>query len=228
MPEIKNTFVGGRMNKDLDERIIPKGEYRDAMNIQIGTSEGSDIGTVQNILGNLSVENIVPDKCKCVGAVADEKNNALYWLIAGPTYLGLNDTISKDLILQYKDNVVTPVVVDIYRMRTSYGNHDSTASTILVPNGANYNLEIGMVAQFDDAYAQISYFGNNPITAVSAPDQYGNVTVTLANSNTVTLTTGYANPELQPDSGNIVYLENRKPIQRASDQTEDIKIIIEI
>ena len=29
------------------------------------------------------------------------------------------------------------------------------------------------------------------------------------------------------DSGNIVYLENRKPIQRNSDQTEDIKIIIE-
>ncbi len=52
-------------------------------------------------------------------------------------------------------------------------------------------------------------------------------TVTLANSNTLTLTTGYANPELQPDSGNIVYLENRKPIQRDSDQTEDIKLIIE-
>ena len=52
-------------------------------------------------------------------------------------------------------------------------------------------------------------------------------TVTLANANTLTLTTGYQNPELQPDSGNIIYLENRKPIQRASDQTEDIKIIIE-
>jgi len=52
-------------------------------------------------------------------------------------------------------------------------------------------------------------------------------TVTLANSNTVALTTGYANPELQPDSGNIVYLENRKPISRSSDQTEDIKVIIE-
>ena len=52
-------------------------------------------------------------------------------------------------------------------------------------------------------------------------------TVTLANSNTVSLTTGYANPELQPDSGQIVYLENRKPIARASDQTEDIKLIIE-
>ena len=52
-------------------------------------------------------------------------------------------------------------------------------------------------------------------------------TITLANANTLTLTTGYQNPELQPDSGNIVYLENRKPIQRDSDQTEDIKLIIE-
>ena len=52
-------------------------------------------------------------------------------------------------------------------------------------------------------------------------------TVTLANSNTVSLTTGYANPELQPDSGSIIYLENRKPISRSSDQTADIKVIIE-
>ena len=52
-------------------------------------------------------------------------------------------------------------------------------------------------------------------------------TVTLPNSNTLSLTTGYANPELQPDSGNVIYLENRKPIQRDSDQTEDIKLIIE-
>ena len=36
-----------------------------------------------------------------------------------------------------------------------------------------------------------------------------------------------ANPELQPGNGDIVYIENRKPIQRASDQTEDIKLIIE-
>ena len=51
--------------------------------------------------------------------------------------------------------------------------------------------------------------------------------VTLANSTTLSLTTGYANPELEPDSGDIIYLENIKPIQRASDQTEDIKVIIE-
>ena len=51
--------------------------------------------------------------------------------------------------------------------------------------------------------------------------------VSLASGSTLTLTSGYANPELESYSGNIIYLENRKPIQRASDQTEDIKIIIE-
>jgi len=57
MPEIKNQFTGGKMNKDLDERLVPKGEYRDAMNIQVSTSEGSDVGTVQNILGNALVSD---------------------------------------------------------------------------------------------------------------------------------------------------------------------------
>ena len=77
-----------------------------------------------------------------------------------------------------------------------------------------------------------AFSGTNTITgattnAVGTPSSTGSDTVTLANGNTVTLTSGYANPELQPDSGNIVYVENRKPIQRVSDQTEDVKIIIE-
>ena len=32
MPEIKNTFVKGKMNKDLDERLIEKGTYRESQN----------------------------------------------------------------------------------------------------------------------------------------------------------------------------------------------------
>jgi len=52
MPEIKHNFTGGKMNKDLDERLIQNGEYRDALNIQVSTSENSEVGTIQNILGN--------------------------------------------------------------------------------------------------------------------------------------------------------------------------------
>ena len=52
MPEVKNTFIKGKMNKDLDARLVQNGEYFDAQNIHISKSEGSDVGTVQNILGN--------------------------------------------------------------------------------------------------------------------------------------------------------------------------------
>jgi hypothetical protein len=55
MPEIKHQFTGGKMEKDLDERLVPNGQYRDAMNIQVATSEGSEVGTVQNILGNRQI-----------------------------------------------------------------------------------------------------------------------------------------------------------------------------
>ena len=80
--------------------------------------------------------------------------------------------------------------------------------------------------------AFVAFSGANLITgstsgATGTPQSTGSETVTLANNNTAIFTAGYANPELDPDSGDIVYIENRKPIQRASDQTEDIKLIIE-
>ena len=47
MPELKRTFSKGMMNKDLDERLIPNGQYRDALNVEVSTSEGSDVGALQ-------------------------------------------------------------------------------------------------------------------------------------------------------------------------------------
>ena len=43
MPEIKKNFTSGKMNRDLDERLIPNGQYKDAMNVEVSTSEGSDV-----------------------------------------------------------------------------------------------------------------------------------------------------------------------------------------
>jgi len=50
--QIKNTFLKSRMNKDLDDRILPNGEYRDARNISVGRSEDDDVGAIENIIGN--------------------------------------------------------------------------------------------------------------------------------------------------------------------------------
>ena len=55
MAEIKNTFIKSKMNKDLDSRLLPQGEYRQGINISVSTSEGSDVGALENIKGNLSL-----------------------------------------------------------------------------------------------------------------------------------------------------------------------------
>jgi len=126
MPEIKNNFTRGIMNKDLDERLVPVGEYTDAMNIQVTTSDGSDVGALQNILGNQKLSNVFGELYNstptCVGTVADEKNDAIYWLVNSKIYqdparaLPVSPSVAKDLILEYKDNTLSPVVVDVNRV----------------------------------------------------------------------------------------------------------------
>ena len=66
--------------------------------------------------------------------------------------------------------------------------------------------------------------------AISGADSSATGTPSSTSSETVdsiAFSSGYANPEMHPDSGDIIYIENRRPISRASDQTEDVKIIVE-
>ena len=91
MAEIKRTFTAAKMNKDLDERLVPNGQYRDAMNIQIRTTDGDAAGTVQNIQGNTPFmyanrSTFGTNKSKVIGSIADEKNNKAYFLVAAPDF----------------------------------------------------------------------------------------------------------------------------------------------
>ena len=81
MPEIKNTFLAGKMNKSLDDRIIPQGEYRDALNVQITKAEGPDVGVIHNIEGNDIVASLGLTNHYVIGSFFDEKNNVVYWFV---------------------------------------------------------------------------------------------------------------------------------------------------
>ena len=97
--EFQRTFLAGRMNKDLDERLVPDGEYRDALNITIDTSEGSNIGAVQNALGNTLKTNIAailsayqvptPVNAVAIGALSVEAENLLYWFVKADNFEGI-------------------------------------------------------------------------------------------------------------------------------------------
>ena len=71
-----------------------------------------------------------------------------------------------------------------------------------------------------------AFSGTNTITG-----QGSSVTATPSSSTTtvdnISFTSGYNSGELDADTGDVMYVENRSPITRASDQTENVKLIIE-
>tara|TARA_R110000744_G_scaffold216902_3_gene335615 strand:- start:4371 stop:9701 length:5331 start_codon:yes stop_codon:yes gene_type:complete len=88
----------------------------------VSSSDGSNVGTVQNMLGNTQLSSFVGYEPKCVGAIADDKNNALYWFIKSQ-YI--------DTILEYKDGVVTPVFVDISKTVLKFTENIITGINII-------------------------------------------------------------------------------------------------
>ncbi|NBO22864.1 hypothetical protein EBU94_05965 [bacterium] len=62
MSKIQRNFIAGRMNKVVDERLVPEGEYIDAMNIRMGSTEQSEIGVIENTKGNLPLVRILQEK----------------------------------------------------------------------------------------------------------------------------------------------------------------------
>ena len=129
MPEVSNSFQAGKMNKDADERLVTPGEYRNALNIQVATSEGSHVGTAQSVLGNRRVTNLGHDdrglnasypgslNLHTVGSIVNEKNDRIYRLVAQPN--GTNGDVGIDRILEYKSNVEseTCVFTDVYKVK---------------------------------------------------------------------------------------------------------------
>jgi hypothetical protein len=73
----------------------------------------------------------------------------------------------------------------------------------------------------------VAFSGANAITGQTSGASATPNTSSSTDVNGVSITSGYSNPELAADSGDIIYVEERSPITRASDQTENIKLIIE-
>jgi hypothetical protein len=94
MAESKNIFLKSKMNKDFDNRLLPEGEYRDALNISVGKSESQNVGSLQNILGNQVLQkpsgtgtvNFEEDTTlECIGFVVDNEKNRIYQFLTNYT-----------------------------------------------------------------------------------------------------------------------------------------------
>ena len=72
-----------------------------------------------------------------------------------------------------------------------------------------------------------AFSGANAVTGATSNAVHTPAASTSGTTNGVVFASGYANPELSRDTGEIIYVENRRAISRASDQTEDIKVVVE-
>lgn len=114
MANITRNFVAGRMNKSVDERLIPDGEYIDALNIRMGATEQSEIGVIENSKGNLPLTSLsyidgtpLSSDARCIGAFEDGERETIYWFVHDPNF-PVGATGKLDLIVSF--NVLTSIL----------------------------------------------------------------------------------------------------------------------
>lgn len=90
--KLQNTFVQSKLNQDIDERLLPKGQYPDALNIRVANSDGSDVGAIENVKGNEQLTTLSLTNAKTIGAYSDGSNQKLYWFVTAD---------EKDLVVEY-------------------------------------------------------------------------------------------------------------------------------
>lgn len=122
MANISRNFIAGKMNKVVDERLVPNGEYIDALNIRMGSTENSEMGTIENAKGNLVLTSLaypidgtpLSDQATTIGAFEDGANETLYWFVHDPAFT-VGATGKLDLIVSFNTltNILTYHVTSV-------------------------------------------------------------------------------------------------------------------
>jgi len=123
MANITRNFIKGRMNKSVDERLIPDGEYVDAINVRMGSTETSEIGVIENTKGNTALTKLsfngtdLSTSARCIGAYEDGANETIYWFIHDSNFpISTGAPNGKiDLIVSYnvKDGIINYHVISV-------------------------------------------------------------------------------------------------------------------
>ena len=125
-------LAAGIMNKPVDERLLKNGEYADAVNVRLGSTEDSEIGSVENAKGNEQVSTLMfpitgldcstplSDSAVCIGKYGDTENETIYWFIHDPKWTGAYDTGAPSTVI-------------------TSGTTSSVLPNKLVDNTANFN-----------------------------------------------------------------------------------------
>ncbi len=109
------------MNKSVDERLLPDGEYIDAMNVRMGSTEQSEIGVIENTKGNLPLTSLaytngtlLSNSAKCIGAIENSATETIYWFVHDPAFpVGATGKLDMIVSFNVNTNILTYHVISI-------------------------------------------------------------------------------------------------------------------
>jgi len=169
--------------------------------------------------------------------------------IEGTSDIGVENDFRRIGLLKDPTNFGTTTVASASTRRQLYAAlFASVSGTFTADEEINQATTgaVGKVVEFDSTNKILYYYqtrfpdvgtdsngnstafsGANAITGQTSSAAATPNTSSSATVNAVVFSSGYSNPELAFDSGDMIYVEERSPITRASDQTENIKLIVE-
>ena len=121
MAKLTRNFNKGVMNKVVDERLIPDGQYIDALNVRMGSTEEKSIGAIENTKGNVKFTSLIyidgtplSDDARTIGAFEDGAKETIYWFVHDPSFT-VGATGKLDLIVSFNvlTNILTYHVISI-------------------------------------------------------------------------------------------------------------------
>jgi len=203
------------MNKDLDDRLIPNGEYRDAQNISVGKSEADDIGALETVLGNTLATDFGETGMQVIGYHSIENSNKIIVFLTNDTAHRIYEFIpsnSYNLLVTgsfLNFSLTKPItgisVIENLLFWTDYNNQPRKINISLTSNGTYYTSE-----------SDISVAKYNPYQPIGLLNKMSRVTTGLTGAVlSIADTTGikkgmsvieYGNNDLQPQD--YVYVTN--------------------
>lgn len=164
MAESKRTFQRAKIDRDIDERLIQPGSYRDALNVSVDFSEDANVGGAENIKGNALLagqsyswldpaQNI---NVTVIGSIPHPESNKIYYFFTGSVTDGIAeydlDTGSLKPILLDS----TTAVPDVVEVDFTFADANASATVDvggMISVRADFGVITSITSHFDETTA---------------------------------------------------------------------------
>jgi hypothetical protein len=233
MAQSKRTFNQAKLERDLDDRIVPQGTYRDALNISIDTSEDANVGVIENMKGNelianqdiLGLSSSSNPNAKVIGSYAHPEESKIYYFVTGDNTDGIfeyditNNAINT-LLLDSTKPIVSKKTTFTFAMAGVTGSVSQNGVINVSANrgsavsqtprfaantsGSAKTLTINVKVRVPKGYANYKTSGAFVMGVITATQPSLTApTPTTAAATNVSLTTATLNGELDNDDVNV-------------------------